>query len=365
MFISGMLSAQDLLNLQLPCGFDDGCAKVKELPASHLGPVPIAVLGFAMYLLLAVLAFMRLSKADAKGGTLRLSLGLAGLGTLASVGLQAYSLSQFKICSWCLAHAITITIAFVLYGLQAQRAQGAATAVEAGAPKRTSLRAVDIGLIAVLGVGMVFALQQQIANLKSSDVSKVNLPKGVDPVAFLVPEDAHSLGPPDAVLTIVEFGDLCCPMCMKLYNELKPYLERNSNTVRYVFRHFPLYMTHQHSPSASALAEYAGEKGQFWAFIDKVYSIDPEQIKDIEPYLTILSGMNIDKDLAKEAMLDKDSAAFNRMYRDLEAGDRMGLRSTPTFFFILKGKEPEVVGGNQLWDKLESEPYKSAVKGGG
>ncbi len=54
LYVSGTLSISHLLNHHLACGFGLGCARLMAIPISRAGPIPIALIGFAMYALLAL-----------------------------------------------------------------------------------------------------------------------------------------------------------------------------------------------------------------------------------------------------------------------------------------------------------------------
>ena len=47
------------------------------------------------------------------------------------------------------------------------------------------------------------------------------------------------MGPPDAVVTIIEYSDFQCPYCVKLEQNLQELLEAYPDDVQLVFRHYP------------------------------------------------------------------------------------------------------------------------------
>jgi uncharacterized membrane protein len=99
-----------LLGLPIDCGLVD------RTRYSMLGPIPVAVLGVAGYLvILLVLALEdRLSLFIADNGRLML-IGLTLFGFAFSAYLTWAEVAQIKtVCSWCLASAVLTTLLFAL-----------------------------------------------------------------------------------------------------------------------------------------------------------------------------------------------------------------------------------------------------------
>ena len=74
----------------------------------------------------------------------------------------------------------------------------------------------------------------------------------------------HVLGPPDAELTLVEYGSYSCPRCHAVHDVVAGLRNRFGDRMRYVFRHLPVDGS-EDSMRAAELAEYAAETtGKFW-----------------------------------------------------------------------------------------------------
>src|SRR5262245_43150826 len=93
-------------------------------------------------------------------------------------------------------------------------------------------------------------------------MSKLNPPVG--------PED-HVRGSPDALVTLVEYGDFECPYCARAHLVLQEVERRLGRDMRFVFRHFPLAEKHPHALAAAEAAEAAGAQGRFWQMVDALY----------------------------------------------------------------------------------------------
>ena len=68
--------------------------------------------------------------------------------------------------------------------------------------------------------------------------------------------DDHVLGPYDAPITLVEYGDFQCPHCRRAHGVLPKVLKRLGSRVRFVFRHFPLAESHPNAVHAAEALLY-------------------------------------------------------------------------------------------------------------
>lgn len=83
-------------------------------------------------------------------------------------------------------------------------------------------------------------------------------------------EPAHIRGGANARITLEEFGDFQCPPCGFLAATLLKVEHDYADSVRVVFREFPLAM-HQHAMTAACAAEAAGLQGRFWEMHDLLF----------------------------------------------------------------------------------------------
>src|SRR5262245_52504186 len=73
----------------------------------------------------------------------------------------------------------------------------------------------------------------------------------------------HLIGPADAPVVVVEYGDFECPNCKQAVAAVEMLLKRLDGKVRFVYRHYPLEV-HSHAVAAAEAAEAAGAQGRFW-----------------------------------------------------------------------------------------------------
>ena len=73
----------------------------------------------------------------------------------------------------------------------------------------------------------------------------------------------HVLGPPDAPITLVEYGSYACPNCRAAHNRVIELRDQFGDRLVYGFRHRPI-AGDPLAREAAELVELAAEKGKFW-----------------------------------------------------------------------------------------------------
>lgn len=138
----------------------------------------------------------------------------------------------------------------------------------------------------------------------------------------------HAIGPEDAPLTLVEYGDYQCPYCGKAYPIIKEVQRQLGSQLRFVFRNFPLTRIHSEAQHAAEAVEAAGAQGAFWQMHDRVFerqfALDDEHLVEYAAEL----GLNADR-------LRGELAAGTygpRVREDFMSGVKSGVNGTPTFF---------------------------------
>ena len=97
------------------------------------------------------------------------------------------------------------------------------------------------------------------------------------------------IGPLDAPVTIVEFGDFACPAC-GVWNEsgtIERVLEKYGDQVRFVWADFPSVTPA--SPNAAEAARCAYDQGKFWEYHDYLYvHMEALGVNDLKVYASLL-----------------------------------------------------------------------------
>jgi protein-disulfide isomerase len=143
-----------------------------------------------------------------------------------------------------------------------------------------------------------------------------------------VTDQDHALGPAEAPITIVEYGDYECPGCLNAVPIIKEVRRVLGNQLRFVFRHFPQNSVHPHASVAAEAAEAAADQGKFWEMHKALFK-HQQELSDVDlSHLALTLGMEIYK---------FDNSRSNELHRrkivtDHESGIRSGVNKTPTFF---------------------------------
>ena len=144
---------------------------------------------------------------------------------------------------------------------------------------------------------------------------------------LLRPSD-HVLGPANAAVTLVEYGDYECPYCGQAHPIVQKLLERVGEFTLYAFRHFPLTTVHPHSLIAAQAAEAAGAQGKFWQMHNKMY----EHQNALDPASLVLYAQALALDVDRFADDLRDGVHLPRVRSDFSSGVRSGVNGTPSFF---------------------------------
>src|SRR5215216_169836 len=118
-----------------------------------------------------------------------------------------------------------------------------------------------------------------------------------DPSQLAVPvsELDHALGPVDAPVTLVEYGDFECPFCGMAYPDIKRIQSRLGDQLRFAYRHFPR-PEHPHARAAAEAAEAAAaqQPEYFWAMHDQLF--ENQRALDDSSLLAYASRIGLDID---------------------------------------------------------------------
>ena len=99
-------------------------------------------------------------------------------------------------------------------------------------------------------------------------------------LATPISEADHAQGPADAAIMLVQYGDYECPYTRLSRHSVHQLQREFPDSLRFVFRHFPLEEIHPHARAASAAAEAAAQQTDFWTM--HAYLFEHQKALDIE-----------------------------------------------------------------------------------
>jgi protein-disulfide isomerase len=162
--------------------------------------------------------------------------------------------------------------------------------------------------------------------------------------------DNPSLGPADAPITLIEFGDFRCSFCKRFNdNTLAPLLEQYGDQVRFVSRDYPILGPE--SQLAAVSGECADDQGAFWEMRDRMFAAPQNLTRDA--FIAYAAEMNLDVE-AFTTCLDTNPHQ-EEILADYTAGLALGVGGTPTFFVngrIVTGAQPLTVFQSIIEEEL-------------
>jgi len=138
----------------------------------------------------------------------------------------------------------------------------------------------------------------------------------------------HVMGPLNASVVVVNYGDYECPDCRKRHREVDKLIEELRDTVRFVYRHFPLVNVHPNALRAAEAAEAAGAQDKFWEMHRLLY-LYPDKLeqRDLHKHANQI-GLDVerfDHEMASSAYADQ-------ILKDRYFSLIHGITGTPTTF---------------------------------
>ena len=318
-------------------GGQSGCDPVARSPYSVVGGVPVAAIGLAFALSLALLSALGLlggpdTRATAAGTALAL-LFLSMAAAVVLLGVQLILIKAF--CKLCLlTYAVNALALMILLPTRRHGAAlGAGIRYNEG---RVAIAGWGLGTLALVAAVLAFnmALASRVAVRAASGPSPLGVsappaagpagseaqryqeearvaqeqarrlqeilddPKKLEdyfaekatreyeqgPVLTFNLKGAPSKGPAEAPIRVVEFSDFLCPYCRSIAGAFASYLPQSANRVVLYYKNYPLEQTcnpglartvHPGACNLALGAVCAQDQGKFWAYHDKVFGSPP------------------------------------------------------------------------------------------
>jgi Na+/H+ antiporter NhaA len=173
----------------------------------------------------------------------------------------------------------------------------------------------------IFGVTALLPPRRRVQALLGTAEPIIDLAVPVDP------DRDHIRGPAEALVTLVEYGDLECPYCGQAEPVVRELLA-DFGDLRYVWRHLPLTDVHPRAELAAEAAEAAASQGDFWRMHDLLLEHQQNlRPVDLNRYAADL-GLDVEQfryDLRKHTHVP-------RIDEDVESASLSGVSGTPSFF---------------------------------
>ena len=323
------------------------CDRVSESPFAAVAGVPISALAVAAYGAIGVLLALPLLPPFRRLASINLdvALALSAVGTVVALALAVVAALVIRaLCIYCaLLQAVTIALCLVL--LWRRRRQRA----RKGGPRQLRGVGQGVGSAALaLAVGAVLAgiatLGFESRALAAADravsgaaLAAVSPYLSRNPFSFDI-TDSPGVGPADAPVQIVVFGDYNCSHCRHFDPEALQLAEDFPGDVRVVFKFFPLdatcnrHMGSQQRSSSCLAAAAAYAAHQHDHFLD-YHLLLFEHFQNHAPQRLLANAEEVGI-TDQEAFLAtiQSEETLRVIQRDIEEAVRGGVQGTPTVF---------------------------------
>jgi len=316
------------------CGLSErvNCAGAAASPYAKVLGIPIALLGLAFYAGGALL-FVRGARAPrgerAWTGGPALLYTLFGVALAYSIALAIISVVVIEVlCPFCVALYIANILGFVGGRLWMDEGPFTLLRRQASAPGAVVAEyGVSFAIVFVVVVVAGQVLGPVVATWAGGPALEPHAGSETVAVDSLRSDRPAAMGPMDAPVLIVEWSDFQCPHCMRLAASLTQVKEEFGDAVRVEFRHYPL-PHHPHAEPAARAAYCAGEQDAFWPYHDLIFANQASLSRDA--LIRFSRQVGIDDGVFLDCLDDPRSA--EAVVRDIEEGEALGVRGTPTFF---------------------------------
>jgi len=167
----------------------------------------------------------------------------------------------------------------------------------------------------------------------------------------------HVIGKGSTGVKLVEYGDYECPFCGQYYPILKQVQTEFNDQIFFQFSNFPLVSIHKNAFAGARAAEAASLQNKFWEMHDLLYeNQDPNGASGwvasndpLDQYFVNFAqqlGLNVNQ-FKQDYTSDKVNGVINA---DMDAGNKLGITGTPTFF--IDGKKVEIGQSVQEFEKV-------------
>lgn len=175
----------------------------------------------------------------------------------------------------------------------------------------------------------------------------------IDATALAVTDADWIRGKREAPVTLVEYSDFQCPACAAYAPIVRQVEAAFPDTLRLVFRHYPLAQIHANAIPAARAAEAAGRQGKFFEMHDMLFVNQRDWSTLADPgdtFARYAEKLGLDMDGFRSDITQAD--LDKKIDADRATGDRLKIRGTPTFY----------LNGAPLENPASLDAFKAAVQ---
>jgi protein-disulfide isomerase len=204
--------------------------------------------------------------------------------------------------------------------------------IEAAERRRRLLRLSSaVAFLAVVAVAVVIVVSLNQSSGGDTSLEDVSTVRGE---LQGIPQKGMVLGRPEARVTLIEFGDLQCPVCKGYSEGILPEVidsKVKSGQAKIEFRNYTIISEESIPAGAAAIA--AGRQGRAWSFIELFYR---NQGREASGYVTdaflnqIAKGAGV-PDLARWKRERTGASALSAVHRTTAEAEGLGFTGTPSF----------------------------------
>ena len=162
--------------------------------------------------------------------------------------------------------------------------------------------------------------------LRSTGAKTVRI-LAVEPVREIDTAGSPFKGPADAPVEIVVFSEFQCPYCAQLSPLLDDVAMVYPETVRVVYKHFPL-RRHKMSHPAAKAAFAAQQQGKFWKYHHRLY----ENFEKLTPEFLRETARTLELDMEQFESDMNSKATMAAIQRDIQDAREADVRGVPAVF---------------------------------
>jgi protein-disulfide isomerase len=149
-----------------------------------------------------------------------------------------------------------------------------------------------------------------------------------------IPQSGMVLGDPKAKVTLIEFGDLQCPVCRGFSEEIIPAVidsKVRGGDARIDFRNYTIIS--QESIPAGAAAIAAGEQGRGWSFVELFYRNQGAEASGYvtDAFLTEIARGSGVPDIGRWNAARESKRVLAEVERTTAEAQQLGFTGTPSF----------------------------------